>query len=236
MFFSKFPLFLARIGTDNQTIEDFFLRVAPSAQYNKLATLLSPYFVTGEQRIEDVAFDLYGDQTLHWVIMLCNNITNPFTDWPINQDVLYRQVFDWYAFTISVTAGHGLSVGDAVGSTNGYHFTVLQSNPESVVLRSVDGVAYLSVEDFLYDEGRTPRVAVPIRSVDDPMNTIHHYEDVVTGYWVDFDIHLFGQGIIRAVSNLDYEQDRNEKKRAIRVLDKRYLGDFIQVFDRELQK
>lgn len=97
-------------------------------------------------------------------------------------------------------------------------------------------MGYLTIEDILYGEGRSPRVAIPILSVEDPLNTIHHYEDVETGYWVDFDVNLLGQGLIRAVSNVDYEYQQNEKKRTIRILDKRYLGDFIQNFERELQQ
>lgn len=235
MFFAKFPVFLARIGNETQTIEDFFVRIAPNVQYTTLANMLTPYFISDGQKIEDVAFDVYGDPSLHWVVLLCNNITNPYEDWPLEDAVLYRHVFDWYNFSVRVPAGHGLVKGDVVGSTNGYRFTVEVSSTESVVLKSKSGVAYLTVEDFLYEEGRDPSVAIPIQGVEDPMDTIHHYENVQTGFWVDFDADLFGQGIIKAVSNLEYEQDRNEKKRTIRILDKKYLSDFIQVFERELR-
>lgn len=235
MFFQKFPLSLVRIGSELKTIEDFFLRVAPSIQYNQLANMLTPYFVSGDQRIEDVAFDVYGDPQLHWVILLCNNIVNPYEEWPLSEDVLLKRVFEWYYFTVGVEAGHGLVAGDIVQSTNGYKFSVVSSATESVVLQSLNGVAYLSRDDVLSEEGRNPRLPIRITSVDDPMNTVHHFEDVQTGYWVDFDQNLFGQGLITPVTNLEYEQNRNESKRMIRILDKRYLSDFIQTFDRELQ-
>lgn len=181
-------------------------------------------------------FVVYGDPTLHWVVLLCNNIVNPYEEWPLEDDVLYKRIFEWYHFKVGVSAGHGLVTGDRVGSTNGYKFVVISSSTESVVLKSLSGVAYLSRQDFLYEETRSPRVAIAITSVDDPMNTIHHYEDTQTGYWVDFDQNLFGQGRIIAVSNLMYEERRNEEKRNIRILDKQYLSDFIQTFERELQK
>ena len=236
MFFSRFPLFLAKIGSDLQSIEDFFIRIAPIQQYKDLANILSPYFVSDGQRIEDVAFDVYGDQNLHWVILLCNGITNPYKDWPVDMNVLYKQIYQNYNFILGVPAGHGLVVGDVVGSSNGYTFSVELTNTESLVLKSLEGVAYLSKEDFIYNEKASPRIPISITSVEDPMNTIHHYEDIETGYWVDFDANKLGLGEIRAISNLQYEESVNEKKRAIRILDKKYLSDFVQNFERELQK
>lgn len=236
MFFEKFPVILARVGNEFKNIEDFFLRVAPSEKYNKLANLLTPYFVAGGQRIEDVAFDVYGDQTLHWVILLCNNIVNPYEEWPLDDDVLYKRMFAWYNFTVGVPASHGLVAGDVVSSNNGYTFSVEAVSSERVILKSQVGIAYLSREDFLYLENRGTKTPISIRSVEDPLTTTHHYEEVQSGYWVDFDADLFGQRLIRSVSNLEYEESLNEKKRTIRVLDKRYLSDFIQTFEREIQK
>lgn len=234
MFFGKFPIFSARLGRDDVNIEDFFIRIAAVTDYTKLVTAMTPYMVKDGERIEDVAFRMYGDPMMHWVILLVNNITNIYEEWPLAQDVLYKRMFENYVFTLRVPVGHQLVAGMTVQSSEGDFFSVVTSSAESVVLRSMVGVAYLTRENVLYSTARQPRVPVRILSVDDPLESIHHYEGVASGYWVDFNQNDLGQGLIRAVSNLEYEQELNDSKRNIRVLDKRYLNEFVKLFDREL--
>lgn len=234
MFFGKFPLFAARIGKDDINIEDFFIRIAAVTDYTQLVSAMTPYMVKDGERIEDVAFRMYGDPMLHWTILLVNNITNIYEEWPLAQDVLYKRMFDNYVFTVTVPVGHQLAAGMTVQSSAGNSFTVVSARPETVVLRSLDGIAYLTRENVLYNTTRQPRVPIRILSVQDPLETTHHYVDIASGYWVDFNQNDLGQGIIRPVSNLEYEQELNDSKRNIRVLDKRYLNEFVKMFDREL--
>lgn len=50
---------------------------------------------------DSIAYDYYGDATLHWVLLLTNNITNYYTQWPKTRSAFelflrgkYRQVLD----------------------------------------------------------------------------------------------------------------------------------------------
>ena len=40
------------------------------------------YFITDGDKPETLAHMIYGDSTLHWVIMYANYMTNPYYDWP----------------------------------------------------------------------------------------------------------------------------------------------------------
>jgi len=44
------------------------------------------YQIIGDDRPDNVAYNLYGDANLDWLILLCNNIVNVETEWPMTQD------------------------------------------------------------------------------------------------------------------------------------------------------
>lgn len=233
MYFGRFPLIRARIGDEQKIVEDFFVRIVPGMDYEKLVSRLVPYTVEGNKTIEQVAFDYYGDVLLHWVVILSNNMTDVYTEWPVNDDVLFKQIYDTYPFTVQFPFNHGIVFGDTLQSSEGYHFICTQVNQDVVELFSADGVAHIAIDVPLFKDSdlSTPIFAL---AVSDPEESLHHCEDVATGYWVDYDEDLVAQGIIREVSNLENATEENDKKRTIRLLDKKYLGDFVQKFQREM--
>ncbi len=59
-------------------------------------TFFTKYKVQGNDRPDNVAYSLYEDATLDWVILLSNNITNIQTEWPMQQADLDRYLLDKY--------------------------------------------------------------------------------------------------------------------------------------------
>ena len=47
--------------------------------------LFDTYDIKNGETPESIAFKLYGDAELHWVVMLINNITDRFHDWPMSE-------------------------------------------------------------------------------------------------------------------------------------------------------
>lgn len=43
------------------------------------------YKIKGNDRPDNVAFEIYQDSTLDWLVLLCNNIVNIQTEWPLPQ-------------------------------------------------------------------------------------------------------------------------------------------------------
>ena len=43
------------------------------------------YKVEGDDRPDNVAFKVYGDSTLDWLVLICNNVVNIQTEWPLTQ-------------------------------------------------------------------------------------------------------------------------------------------------------
>ena len=49
-------------------------------------TIFTKYQIVGDDRPDNVAYEVYGDETLDWLILLSNNIINVQTEWPLTQN------------------------------------------------------------------------------------------------------------------------------------------------------
>jgi hypothetical protein len=58
--------------------------------------LFDNYDVTDGERPEDIAFKLYGDAELHWVVLMVNNITDRYYQWPLSAVQFHEHLTDKY--------------------------------------------------------------------------------------------------------------------------------------------
>ena len=58
--------------------------------------LFDNYDVIDGEKPEDVAFKLYGDPELHWVILMTNNVTDRYYQWPLTQPQFQEYLTDKY--------------------------------------------------------------------------------------------------------------------------------------------
>lgn len=54
------------------------------------------YQIKGNDRPDNVAFEVYQDSTLDWLVLLCNNIVNIQTEWPMTQVAFDEYVLSKY--------------------------------------------------------------------------------------------------------------------------------------------
>jgi hypothetical protein len=54
------------------------------------------HFISDGDRAEILAYEIYGDSSLHWLIMYANYMTNPFFDWPLTYYDLQKFVAKKY--------------------------------------------------------------------------------------------------------------------------------------------
>jgi hypothetical protein len=132
------------------------------------------YSINGDDRPDNVAFRVYGDSSLDWVILISNNILNVRDEWPMNQYDFKRYIDNKYSTSLL---------------TQIHHY-------ESKEVRNSKGLLLQQ-----------------------------------SGIWVDAD-HSFSwsengkkytQTGTTSVSNLQFEEDRNNKKRSINVVRSNYL-------------
>jgi hypothetical protein len=87
------------------------------------------YKITGDDRPDNVAFEIYDDSTLDWVVLLSNNIVNIQSEWPLTQ-----LSFDTY---LREKYGVGLNteeeVYDKIYDTHHYE-TIEIKNSQGVVI------------------------------------------------------------------------------------------------------
>ena len=59
-------------------------------------TVFEKYSVKGDDRPDNVAFEIYDDPTLDWVVLTSNNITNVQNEWPLSQKGFEDYILDKY--------------------------------------------------------------------------------------------------------------------------------------------
>ena len=114
------------------------------------------YEIKTWKRIEDVAYDFYGTCDYYWIIMLANDIIDPFNDWLYKEEDLQDYIYKTYGKWVN---------------QNGKRIWVSTAGD------------------------------------------VHHFEDKERGIIMK---NAFSGG--KAVSNYEYEVDRNEKKRIIKII------------------
>ena len=64
------------------------------------------YKVIGDDRPDNVAHKVYGDETLDWIVLLSNNILNVQTEWPIPQSSFYNFLINKYSSESGIQEVH----------------------------------------------------------------------------------------------------------------------------------
>lgn len=83
-------------------------------------TFFTKYQIVGDDRPDNVAFSVYGDETLDWVILLSNNILNVQTEWPLTQDSFQNFLTNKYGSDENIFGVHHyetIQVTDSLGAT-----------------------------------------------------------------------------------------------------------------------
>jgi hypothetical protein len=168
MYFANFPLIpYDSVGDGNfKVVTNLLKRVAVRAKVRTNTALYDTYDVKDGETPEILADKLYKDAELHWVILLVNDITDRYHQWPQNTNQFIAYINDKYS---NVDATHHYEISQVSGDTT-----------------------------IKIDIGTD--------------NTEHSGASVVTNY--------------------EYEEDLQDKKRKIRLLDPRYLGAFVAEYEK----
>ena len=80
------------------------------------------YKIVGDDRPDNVAFEVYEDSSLDWLVLTCNNVLNIQSEWPLPQQQFDNYVLDKY--------------GDYDTLYNGihHHETVEEKNSQGVTI------------------------------------------------------------------------------------------------------
>ena len=90
-YFNKIPDFeyVSRLPdaniSDYITVKNLFKKVLLREDIYQDLAFFTKYQIKGNDRPDNVAFDVYGRTDLDWVVLTSNNIVNIQTEWPLNQ-------------------------------------------------------------------------------------------------------------------------------------------------------
>ena len=82
--------------SEYQKVKNLFKRGKLKNDIFNDLTYFTKYQIIGDERPDNVAYNVYNDETLDWVILLANNITNIQTEWPLDHQSYYNFLIDKY--------------------------------------------------------------------------------------------------------------------------------------------
>jgi len=157
---------------DYKLLPDILRRVKLRSGIRAGSFLFDNYDVIDGEKPEDVAFKYYGDPEYHWVILMTNNVTDRFYQWPLSQPQFQEHLTDKYGAGNEDATHHFEKTTDS-GPTSG-------SGPND----------YSHLVECNEDD-ENPAI----------------------------------------ISNRQYEQRKQDEYRSIRLLDKKFLGTFVEEFE-----
>jgi hypothetical protein len=116
MYFQNFPKIPYDSVGDGELkgVTNLLRRVGIRAKVKANTMLYDTYDVRNGETPESIAFKLYDDAELHWVILLVNDITDRFHDWPLTEAQFLQFIKDKYT---NVDAIHHYEISQESGDT-----------------------------------------------------------------------------------------------------------------------
>ena len=171
MYFDNFPVI--RYGSTDGTIKNvtnLLRRVAIRSKLKTNVSLFDTYDVKNGETPEIIADKLYDDPKLHWIIMLLNNVTDRYHDWPMSEQQFNSYLNEKYSNPDGI---HHYEISQESGDTTQ---KIEVYDPELI---SSDTAAYTSAT---------------------------------------------------AITNREFEESEQDKKRKIRLLDPIFIDQFVDEF------
>ena len=186
----------AKIG-DYMKVKNLFKRGVLRDDIFQDLAVFTKYEISGDDRPDNVAFDFYGDSSLDWLVLLCNNIINIQSEWPMSQ-----KSFDNYLINKYTQSGD--SETDTYDRIyNGVH------HYETKQIKNSNDVEILA-------EGLTAS----------PEYTLTYYDWLVSGYVTlsKADDEIYNTSLLTQITNYQYEEKIENDKRNIFLLKPLYVS------------
>ncbi len=157
-----------------QSISDY-LRVKNLFKRTKIAqtvfddlTYFTKYQIIADERPDNIAYKVYGDSDLDWMVMLANNITNLQNEWPLEEQSFYRFLINKYGSEAGIESVHHYETQKVIDSKekvivpkglevpSNYSVTFLDSGTRTEQIRTniTDEITNRQFEERVQDEKR----------------------------------------------------------------------------------
>ena len=92
--------------SDYNPVKNFFMRGKLREDIFQDVSVFTKYEIRGDDRPDNVAFEVYGDANLDWLVLTCNNIINVYDEWPMTQLNFENYLLDKYDTYENINATH----------------------------------------------------------------------------------------------------------------------------------
>ena len=173
MYFKNFPTIVYdAVGNGEfKDVKNLLRRVGVRAKVKANTLFYDTYDVKEGETPESIADKLYDDPELHWIVLLVNDITDRYHQWPMNYSQFNEFIADKY---------------DDIDGTHHYELAQSSGNTDTKIEVYNNSALYTGDSDF--------------------------YSNATI------------------ITNREYEEQQQEIKRQIRLLDPRYVEDFTEEY------
>ena len=98
MYFANFPVIpYDSVGNGHyKYVTNLLRRVGLRTKIKSNVLLFDTYDIRSGETPEEIADKLYDDPELHWVVLMVNNITDRYHQWPLNENQFQAYINDKY--------------------------------------------------------------------------------------------------------------------------------------------
>ena len=124
MYFDSFPVIFYDSSGDLifKDVTNLLRRVGLRTKVRTNSLLYDTYNVKEGETPEIIAHKLYGDSELHWIVLLVNNVTDRYHQWPMNYSQFLQYINDKYVNadgTSNVDGVHHYEITQTSGRQSG---------------------------------------------------------------------------------------------------------------------
>ena len=125
-YFNQFPLMAYDMAGNQQykLLPNILKRVKLRSGLRSGSFMFDNYNVKDGEKPEDIAYKWFGDAKYHWVILMTNNITDRYYQWPLTQPQFQEHLEDKYGLA-NIDAVHHYEKTQDSGVTSSRDFSHL---------------------------------------------------------------------------------------------------------------
>jgi len=154
--------------SDYLRVKNLFKRTKISQTIFDDLTYFTKYQIIADERPDNIAYKVYGDSDLDWMVMLANNITNLQNEWPLEEQSFYRFLINKYGSEAGIESVHHYETQKVIDSKekvivpkglevpSNYSVTFLDSGTRTEQIRTniTDAITNRQFEERVQDEKR----------------------------------------------------------------------------------
>lgn len=230
MYFKNFPLTYYTLD-DNRTVQvvtNTFLRTIFTEELKNNYTVYDEYDIVDGETPEIVAYKVYGNSELHWIVLMLNDVIDPRYDWLLSQSQLKTYVESKYGSLNSVHHYED-SNGNTVSGNISFTASVFSGYSASDVVYNQSAFG----QGFVTSKPSSSEIIVTVTK-----GGFQNGDVISNNAQGTNKVSITGTTIISgtAVTNLIHEGELNEEKRRIRLLKPQFVQKVISEFESKMSQ